>query len=130
MGKKKESVKKPRYQLKDDWSLTEMIVGGRQPGKRQRIEEFKRNHPGVQEIKLNFNNSAVEADLKSEYLSMKGVPTRNLKLRHSMAKYLLRLVDEDRRRMSHFWYADCLEVIMSDYLGNELKRIMQRLEGK
>lgn len=73
-------------------------------------------------------------EIKTNYLKMKGVPTRNLKLRHSMAKFLLRLVIEDRRRMAHIagygWYVDPLGPMMSDYLGNELQRIVKQLERK
>ena len=74
--------------------------------------------------------SEIALKVRDNYLSMKGIPTKNLKLRYSMTKYLLRLVVEERRRMRHFWYADSLEWIMTEYLESELRRIMDELKSR
>jgi hypothetical protein len=68
--------------------------------------------------------------LKRNYLSMKGIPIKNLKLRYSMAKYLLKLIEAEKRRMEHFWYPEALEWIMTAYLEAELTRIMSELRGR
>jgi hypothetical protein len=86
---------------------------------------------GLKDLALRVVEAeALLLELGKNYIQMKGVPTRNLKLRHSMAKYLLRLVMEDRRRMEHYWYVNSLERIMSGYLESELRRLMRKLEGK
>ena len=100
-----------------------MTIGKMRPDKQQAVENAKRKYPN-----LGFEKLSLE--LGKKYIQMKGVPTRSLKLRHSMAKYLLRLVMEGRRRMEHYWYVNALEPIMSHYLESELRRLMKKMEGK
>ena len=103
--------------------MPNITTGTMRPDKQREVEKTKREHPEAEVERLSLG-------IGKNYLSMKGTPTRNLKLRRSMAKYLLRLVQEDRLRMSRFWYVNGLEPIMSRYLETELKKILTKLEGK
>ena len=73
-----------------------------------------------------------EDEIIQNYLSMKGVPTKDLKLRRSMARYLLRLVEKDRYMMKRSWgtMGQCLEPIMSEYLETRLREIVTELQEK
>jgi len=73
-----------------------------------------------------------EEEIIRNYLSMDGVPTKDLRLRRSMARYLLGLVQKDRYMMGRSWstMGKCLEPIMSKHLEMKLREIVVELEEK
>ena len=94
--------------LPDDWTLTGMLE--KEKTKRIAIDE------------------GCEMLMIEKYKSMKGVPTKNLKLRLSMAKYLLSLIRRDVR-----YPLSCPEPMkkaMIMDLGTRLKDIIKELEDK
>ena len=119
--------KKAGYQLKDDWSLTEMITGTMRPDKKRLTEALKRDFPQAKRIAVD---EGFEMLMIENYKSMKGVPTKNLKLRLSMAKYLLDLIRKDVRGHDPSWYPEPMRKAMIMDIGTRLKDIIKELEGK